>query len=184
MRSDGGTGGPMSRVSSHGGQYRTSIDGSLLKVASFCSRCSDGGGQMARCSAGGASCTRQRRTPQSNFPARFDRLHPSHGRQFTLAWGPHAFGSGRPQHAGMLHRTGQGRRRRLVELSSDHRRTTNKDLHHEETHMDDRTRVSTFFSTTGVSIAMRWLRVGPSFVASELIGLVLGNSCSFWPGNV
>jgi hypothetical protein len=50
--------------------------------------------------------------------------------------------------------------------------------------MDDRTRVSTFFSTTGVSIAMRWLRVGPSFVASELIGLVLGNSCSFWPGNV
>ena len=68
--------------------------------------------------------------------------------------------------------------------SNCHRRATNKDLHHEETHMDERTRVSTSFSTTGVGGAMRWSRVGPSFVASELIGLVLGHLCSFWPGNV
>jgi hypothetical protein len=84
----------------------------------------------------------------------------------------------------MLHRTGQGRRRRLVELSSDHRRATNKDLHHEETHMDQRTRVSRSFSTTGVAGVMRWSRVGPSFVANELIGLYLAHLCSFWPGNV
>ena len=84
----------------------------------------------------------------------------------------------------MLHRTGQGRRRRLVELSSDHWRATNKDLHHEEIHMDQRTRVSRSFSTTGVAGVMRWSRVGPSFVVSELFGLYLAHLCSFWPGNV
>lgn len=59
--------------------------------------------------------------------------------------------------------------------------------------MDQRTRVSTSFSTTGVAAAVRWSRVGPSFVSSELIGLYLGHlcletcdSCSGWtrPGAV
>lgn len=50
--------------------------------------------------------------------------------------------------------------------------------------MDQRTRVSRSFSTTGVAGVMRWSRVGPSFVASELIGLYLAHLCSFWPGNV
>jgi hypothetical protein len=63
----------------------------------------------------------------------------------------------------------------MVEPSSDHRRATNKDLHHDETHMDQRGRVSTSFSTTGVAAAVRWSRVGPSFVSSELIGLYLAH---------